>query len=273
MIPSGSCKRSVYDWLPQYEQDMRDQDGASVKKTKSEQSDEEDSGCLEPMDIDGLSETMGELEVVLPYDRNKTAKELGWLVGDDYLNFHPKAFRNMTDEDFFAFSMPYPYCKKIRYPEAKFITDNGFCSAILISFSLEDISFSLCHQMTDKTLKVLGDYRPCLRKFSLLQCKQISDAGVMYLASSCKSLTDISLDWCDNLSDASLEAIGRGCPELGSFCLTCSEKFTITGFTALLLGCKKLEKIELWQCPQVNEGWIDVVRKHGASVKEFHLKR
>jgi hypothetical protein len=274
MIPSSSAKRYMYDWLTENQRVAFDEEGASVKKTRPE-----DQTVYEPMDIedrfDHLIESMGEIALTQAYDVRKTAKEQGWVlstVAGLYMNIHPKAFRYMTDADFITFSMPYPFCVKLCYPEAKCITDDGFCAVLPYCFLVNDISFSLCHNMTDRTLKVLGDNCPYLRKFSLLTCLQVSDAGIADLVSKCKILTDISLDWCDNLSDASLEAIGKSCPELRTFCATCSQTFTITGFRALLKGCPKLEKIELWKCTRVDDEWIEAIREHGAQVNEFYFK-
>ncbi|MBS0636346.1 MAG: hypothetical protein JSS12_02450 [Verrucomicrobia bacterium] len=246
----------------------RDPEGDVLKKPKVQKQ----VRFADDTDIDTIVE--GIEECALGYDRSKSARDHGWVLrtGEhEKLAIHPKALRTMPDEDLVHFASACPHFTYLSLSDGKHITDKGMFGLLTGRSHMRAIDISVCPNITDKTLLILGNCCPFLQECSILKCP-ITDCGIATLVTQCKDLRTISLDWCEAITDRSLFAIARHCPLLTHLCLTEGTQFSLSALRAVLQSCPWLETVDLWSCTQATDAWVDTIIEWGHNIKALDLK-
>lgn len=262
---------AVVEWLPNREVPLEEE--AFVESPICTRKRERDEAEVEQEAFEALVNKMERVSIQTREVLNVVGEFDGMLTlfqKSTAIELDPDASLDMSDEEFVRITTRCPSFTHLTVFQSRSISDKGIIRALMGRASMYAVSLSACPNITDWTLTALGGHCPRLAKLSIAKCP-ITDEGVQVLASKCGGLRAVSLDWCDGLSDATLDALALNCPLLQEFSSAASCNYTLNGFKTLLKGCSKLQKLELWDCAQVDDAWIDALANSGCPLKELDV--
>lgn len=116
------------------------------------------------------------------------------------------------------------------------------------------IELHLCNsEVTDESLKLIGEHFPRLVHLNLSSCCKITDNGLIHLTGKCPKLTHLDISNCGHITNKGLESLLAMCPKLShlnvSQCLNIGDKIINT----IVTHCSDLKELNLSGCKNIEE--------------------
>ncbi len=187
------------------------------------------------------------------------------------LEIDPKASIDMSDDEFIHLTTRSAHFTHLSVLQSKSLTDTGFIKALMGRTDMDSVQISHCPKVTDWTIHAIAEQCPNISKLCITKCTEVTDEGIYSVATKCKNLRGLNVEWCNNLTDKTLQALGQHSHELEEFTTAECNNYTLQGFYALIAGCPKLSKLELWNCTQVDDAWIDLLCRSNCPIRELDI--
>lgn len=164
--------------------------------------------------------------------------------------------------------------QRCRFLEELDLTDNEIDDEGLKSISkcsdLSSLKLGICLNITDKGLTHIGMCCSKLVELDLYRSAGIMDSGISAVARGCTGLEMINFSYCENITDSSLISLSkcsklntletRGCPLITSF-----------GLAAIAVGCKKLSKLDIKKCHNINDAGMLPLAHFSQNLRQINL--
>ena len=118
--------------------------------------------------------------------------------------------------------------------------------------------------MNDNHLKHLADNCEVLEKLHFLSTSRVTNRWLEYLFLQCKQLKELFL-CVPNILDDILQIISTSCQSLQTCCIENAPLVSNKGIGYIIADCRQLEKLMVYQCPQVEEKVVSALINHHAS--------
>src|SRR6218665_225707 len=118
---------------------------------------------------------------------------------------------------------------------------------------LERLSLQDCQQLSDNSLKHIGEKMSNLKVLNLSFCTTITDAGLRFLAKM-PALQELNLRVCGNISDVGIGYLSAGNLRLTSLDVSFCERVTNQSLIHISQGMFHLKSLSLGSCPIADDG-------------------
>eukprot|EP00698_Gefionella_okellyi_P000931 TRINITY_DN1080_c0_g1_i1.p1 TRINITY_DN1080_c0_g1~~TRINITY_DN1080_c0_g1_i1.p1 ORF type:complete len:451 (+),score=79.36 TRINITY_DN1080_c0_g1_i1:1236-2588(+) len=108
----------------------------------------------------------------------------------------------LTDRSLLALAAGCPHLSIVIVTECNQMSDHGVCALATSCPNLVEVNVSGT-QLTNTSLRALGDHCPRLHSLNVNYCAEVTDEGVLYVFEQC-ALTEVA---CDSLTDATRELL------------------------------------------------------------------
>ncbi|PIN26329.1 Leucine rich repeat protein [Handroanthus impetiginosus] len=154
------------------------------------------------------------------------------------------------------------------------LTDNEIDDEGLKSISrcsrLTSLKLGICLNITDEGLTRIGMCCSKLKELDLYRSAGIADSSILAISRGCPGLEIINISYCKMITDASLRSLSkcsklktlesRGCPLVTSF-----------GLAAVAMGCKKLSKLDIKKCLNIDDTGMIHLAHFSQNLKQINL--
>ena len=153
------------------------------------------------------------------------------------------------------------------------IDADGLSSIAMLCPNVTTMNLSMCGQMTDDALQLLGEHCTVLSDLTLTGCFLVSDSGFSGLFSGLgDKLTRFRLEYASNLSDAGLMALSEQCPSLASLHLNVCTRVSDEG----LLHLNHFKQLQFLHLSGLGDNvTVDaltaLITQHGCNLKTLAL--
>ncbi|XP_010558390.1 PREDICTED: F-box/LRR-repeat protein 3-like isoform X2 [Tarenaya hassleriana] len=164
--------------------------------------------------------------------------------------------------------------QKCRFLKKLDLTDNEIDEEGLKSISgclsLSSLKVGICLNITDKGLSYVGTACSDLRELDLYRSAGITDVGVSSIARGCSNLETINISYCKDITDKSLVSLSK-CSRLNTLeCRGCP-LVTSMGVAAVAVGCKRLAKLDVKKCQNINDSAMLTLAHFSPCLKQISV--
>ena len=216
---------------------------------------------LEGLEIDGYSPNDGVLYAIS--ERCAHLSRLGMLL------YEPAAF---TDQGLIALSRGCPGLIHLHLHDAPDITDAAIMSFAEHCHQLESLDLDGNHLITSQAICALLKANPGITSIEVSDCTFLDDNVILTLAHYCPKLRILSMLCCVSLSIEPLYTLARSCRSLVDVIIAVSvinDEF----IDILTQRCKGLQKIRLYECPNITGYTLGILLLSGMSLTHISIYR
>lgn len=154
------------------------------------------------------------------------------------------------------------------------LTDNEIDDEGLKSISkcskLAILKLGICLNITDEGLTHIGNHCSKLLELDLYRSMEITDSGIHAIARGCSGLEMINVSYCIDITDRSLISLAK-CAKLSTLeCRGCP-LVTSLGIAAIAVGCKRLTKLDIKKCYNVNDFGLVPLAHFSQNLRQINM--
>ena len=221
----------------------------------------QDCPLLEGLEIDGYSPDDDVMYAIS--ERCAHLSRLGMLF------YEPPAF---TDQGLIALSRGCPGLIYLHLHDAPSITDAAIMSFAEHFHKLESLNLDGNHLITSQAICALLKANPGITAIEVTDCAFLDDNVILTIAHYCPNLKKLSMLCCESLSIEPLYTLARSCRSLVDVIIAVSvinDEF----IDILTQCCKGLQKIRLYECPNITGYTLGVLLLSGMSLTHVSIYR
>ncbi|XP_047313228.1 dynein regulatory complex subunit 6 [Impatiens glandulifera] len=149
--------------------------------------------------------------------------------------------------------------------------------------NIKELTLSNCLQLTDSSIKVIGENCPGLLSLDLVNLRKLTDSSIGYLANGCRtiqtlklcrnsfsdegiaayleasgrSLTELSLNNINQVGKSTAISVAKCCRELVSLDLSWCRKMADEAVGLIVDSCLSLKVLRLFGCTQISDVFVN----------------